>query len=950
LVRAVDRASVSQPKLIEEDRPIAAAEEFVHRFDRQQDRQRAARKSWGKRWTSIEMAPTAIAILRPMTVSVGRQLGRFEIRGQVGSGGMGDVYRAHDPQLGRDVAIKVLPSAFSTDPDRLRRFEREARAAASLNHPNIVAVHDVGVHDGVPFIVTELLEGETLRQQLNGRPLAPRKAIDYAVQIARGLAAGHDRNVIHRDIKPDNLFITGDGLVKILDFGLAKMTDPSSDGTVTLDGVALAPLLGTAVYMSPEQARGLRTDHRSDIFSFGVVLYEMLAGYAPFRRSTTPETLSAILHDEPPELARVVPVAPAIERVLRHCLEKAPEARFQNIRDLIFDLNALPDDAYQPAAARTILGRRAAQRIAFAALVFAGITAAAALGYFAGTSRTSAATVDIATHRVDRVTDLAGVEESPSISPDRKYVAFTSNVNGRRQIFLRLLAGGSPSPITHDAVDHRFPRWAPDGNSLVYFSPARPDQVQGEIWRIPTLGGSPRHIMDSIGDADVSHSGRLTCFTLNSEKTELVSASLDGTDVHVVAQSISEYHLHPRWSPDGRWIAFQKGDGLRYDIFVVPAAGGEPRRLTNERDIIRGLTWVPDSSAIVYSSSGGSTIPYLPPMTLWQVKLDGSRPRQISPAEAWYEQPDVHSSGLLSAAMMRMHFDLWRFPFGSAPAENVRRGVQITRQTGQVLTPTSSPDGNEIAYLSDSGGHSNLWVSSAGTPLLRQITFEDQPAVAVGVPVWSPDGRSIAFVSSKGRVGFDFGIWVINPDGTNQRNVANQGLGMAWSPDSRWIYYAQSSAGPLYKIPSSGGSPVTVRSGPVRNVIGLHDTTLYYMVERPLLDGRPELEILAATPEDGPSRSLARIPASRVPGWQIVNPALSPDGDWLAMPLTDGDTTNIWALSTATREWRQVTDFGDRATFIARRVSWSPDGRFILAAVGDGDADIVLLDEFITPH
>ena len=860
---------------------------------------------------------------------------------------MGDVYRAHDPQLGREVAIKALPSAFSNDPDRQRRFEREARATASLNHPNILAIHDVGVHEGIPFIVTELLEGETLRQQMNGRPLPPRKAIEYAIQIASGLAAGHDRGVVHRDIKPDNLFITKDGRVKILDFGLAKMIDSSGDATITLDGVPLAPVLGTAVYMSPEQARGLRTDHRSDIFSFGVVLYEMLTGYAPFRRGSTPETLNAILHDEPPELAGVVPVARSLERIVRHCLEKAPEARFQDIRDLIFDLNALPDEAYQSSATPRILGRRAARRIGFAALLLSGVVAAALVGYVAGNARVPTANLDTAAHRLHRVTDLAGIEESPSISPDRKYVAFTGNVNGQRQIFLRLLAGGSPSPITKDPVDHRSPRWAPDGNSLVYFLPARPDQVQGEIWRIPILGGSPRHVSDCIGDADVSHSGRLACFTLNAKKTQLVTASLDGTDMQVVAQSVSEYHLPPRWSPDGKWIAFQKGDGLRYDIFVLPAAGGEPRKLTNERNIIRGLAWLPDSAGVVYSSSGGSTIPYLPPMTLWEVHLNGGLPRQISPAEAWYEQPDIHPSGLLSAAMMRMHFDLWKFPFEGAPAENVRRATQITRQTGQVLTPTSSPDGNDIAFLSDSGGHSNLWVSSVGNPTLRQITFEDEPTVSVGVPVWSPDGRSIAFVSSKGRIGFDFGIWLINPDGTNQRNIAKQGLGVAWSPDSQWIYYAESSAGPLYKISSSGGLPIKVRSEPMRNVIGLHDTTLYYMVERPLLDGRPEFEILAATPEDGPSRSLAHISAARVPSWQIVNPSLSPDGEWLAMPLTDGDTTNIWALSTRTREWRQVTDFGDRSTFIARRVSWSADGRSIVAAVGEGDADIVVLDKLI---
>jgi serine/threonine protein kinase/WD40 repeat protein len=878
-------------------------------------------------------------------ISVGDRLGRFEILGPLGRGGMGDVFRARDPHLQREVAIKVLPTTFRRDPDRQRRFEREARAAASLNHPNIVAVHDVGVHEGIAFIVTELLEGETLRQRMNGRPLPPRKAVDYAIQIAGGLAAGHDRGVVHRDIKPDNLFVTKDGRIKILDFGVAKMIDPDSSGdvtqTITHDGVLVAPVVGTAAYMSPEHARGLRTDHRSDIFSAGAVLYEMLAGFAAFRRSTTAETLNAILHDEPPGLARATKIGPPLERIVRHCLEKSPEERFQNVRDLIFDLDTLPRPTWtaQPKRFRLRVSRRSG------VTAFVGLVLAAA-SYFAGQWIVPAP--DLAPmHSVLPLTDFPGIEESPSISPDRRSVAFTASVDGRRQIFVRLLARGSPVQITKDAMDHQLPRWSLDGNFLVYFSPASPGEAQGAIWTVPALGGSPRRVMTSIGGADISRNGRLACFRLEDEDVQLVTSSLDGTDVQVVARSVPEYHRYPRWSPDGKWIAFQRGDGLRYDIFVLSPLTGETRQLTHDRNIISGLTWLPDSTGIIYGSSRGSTIPYLPTLSLWEVRFDGRVPRQITPAEVWYEQPDVHATGLMSAARHRMHFDISRFPFGNDPAENVRQAVPVTRQTGQVLTPTAAPDGNEIAFLSDSGGHSNLWVKSIQSGDVRQITFEDDPTVTIGVPVWSPDGRSIAFVSSRGNTGFDFGVWLVNPDGTNERNVAQRGVGPAWSSDGRWLYYAATSAGALNKVSSSGGPPLKVRSEPTtRNVIGLHGGTLYYMVERPLIDGRPELEIRAATPEDGPARTIARIPASRVPSWQIVNPALSPDGEWLAMPLTDGFTTNIWALSTRKEPavWRQVTDFGDRATFIARRVSWSPDGRSILAAVGEGDADIVVLD------
>ena len=894
----------------------------------------------------IRLEDVSRSLRSASSLSVGDRLGRFEILGPLGAGAMGDVYRARDLQLQRDVAIKVLPPLFSRDPDRRRRFEREARAAAGLNEPNVIAVHDAGVHNGVAFIVTELLEGETLREHMNGHALPLRQAVDYAIQIATGLAAGHERGIVHRDIKPDNLFVTTDGRIKVLDFGLAKTIDADASGdataTITLDGDVVAPIVGTAAYMSPEQASGRRTDHRADIFSLGVVLYEMLAGFAPFRRSTVAETIGAILHDDPPPLSSMIPLDAALERIVRHCMEKAPEGRFQNARDLIFDLQSLPEST------RTELPRISRWRIpgkaGIVAVVLLTVLSAGALGYLAGRDDASGATPRATVPMIQRLTEMPGIEESPAISPDRKQVAFTAGVNGARQIFVRLLAGGSPVQITSDPADHESPRWAPDGNSLVYFSPGGPGQAPGAIWSIPGLGGSPRRVIDSTGGGDVSRNGRLSCFRLAGERVQLVTAALDGTDAQVIAQSAGGYHLHPRWSPDGEWIAFQRGDGVRYDIFVISRSGGEPRKLTDERDIIKGLAWLPDSSGIVYGSSRGSTIPYLPPLSLWEVPVDTRVRRQITPGDVWYEQPDVHESGLLSAARMQMRFEIWQFPFDALPEENVRRARQLTRQTGQVLTPTGAPDESEIAFLSDSGGHGNLWVMPTRGGRLRQITFETDPAVSIGVPVWSPDGGSIAFVSSKGRTGFDFGVWLVNPDGTNLRNVARQGLGMAWSSDGRWIYYSESSAGALYKIPSSGGAPVRVRSEPTRNVIGLHGATLYYMVERPLLDGRPEIEIRAATPEDGPSRALARVPASRVPAWQIVNPALSPDGEWLAMPLTDADTTNIWAISTRTGAWRQVTDFGNRATFIARRVSWSADGRSILAAVGEGDADIVLLN------
>jgi len=891
-----------------------------------------------------------------VALTPGTKLGPYEIVAPLGAGGMGEVYRARDTKLGRDVALKLLPSLFTANADRVARFQREARLLASLNHPHIGAIYGFEDAGDVPALVLELVEGETLEDRLRRGRLPLSEALTSGQQIADALDAAHRAGIIHRDLKPSNIKITPDGVVKVLDFGLAKDlgvekfgSDVSKSPTMTGGGTVVGVILGTAAYMSPEQARGQPVDKRTDIWAFGCVLFEMLTGSSAFRRQTATDTVVAVVGAEPEWKLLPADTPSSIRRLLARCLQKDPRRRLHDIADARIELEetmaAPPELAPVPTSRRW-------SRVVFPALLL-GIAAALVFLWLARDRfRRSAAEPSTADTRIIRLTDLPGLAESPAISPDGKSVAFTAGVGGKRQIFVQLIAGGAPLQITHDPVDHEFPRWSPDSSSILYFSPAVSGALQGSIWEIPALGGVPRRVVNSVGGADMSPTdGRLALFRLANEGIELVTAPTDGSSFDVVAKfPPATYYLYPRWSPDGRWIAFQRGDSIRFDIFVAPATGGEPRQLTRDNDMMSGFAWLPDSTGIVYSSSRGGTMPYLPTLSLWRVALRDGSVRQVTSGEMSYMSPDISKSGAILVSRMRLQTDIWKFPVDDRPSENVRRGVRVTRQTGEVLTPTSSPDDIEVAFLSDSGGHANLWVVNTKSGGLRQITYERDPAVAVGVPMWSPDGHTIAFVSSRGNPGLTFGVWLVDSDGINLHNLVNPGLGTAWSPDGRWLYYSTRGGAAttvLKKVRVDGGPAVTVTTEPLRNVIGLHGTTLYYTFERPLVDGAPEFDIRAATPESAPFRVLARIPASRVPIWQIVNPALSPDGKWMAQALTDGFTTNIWALSTTTGEWRQITDFGERATFIARRVSWSSDGRSILAAVAEGDSDIVLLEGLI---
>lgn len=892
-----------------------------------------------------------------MALASGTKLGPYEIVALLGAGGMGEVYRARDPRLGRDVAVKVLPASFCRDADRLRRFELEARAAGALNHPNILAVYDVGSHDGAPYLVTELLEGATLRDRIRDGALPARKVVDYGIQIARGLAAAHDKGIVHRDLKPDNLFVCRDGRVKILDFGLAKLTEAESrDITVTSPEpppqTGVGAVLGTSGYMSPEQVRGQKADRRSDIFSFGVVLYEMLSGQRAFKGATPADTCSAILKEEPPDLlasGRNIPVT--LDRVVRHCLEKNPEERFQEARDLAFHLESMSSAPDSSAAGLAPLpGKSSLRLLRWMVACLAIIIAAGGAWWYRGKIQSGRTAV-----RFLRLTDFAGLEESPAFSPDGKSVAFVSDATGSRQIWIRLLAGGPPLQLTHSAGDHLEPRWSQDSAAIIYYTPPAEGGAQGTLFEVSALGGAPRRLASAMSGADVSHDGtRLAFFRLNATNIELVVSDRDGSNQRVVMQAVISFsYRQPRWSPDDSSLAYAHSlENWADDIYVVPAAGGRPRRVTSDNTLMNGLAWAPDGSHLIYGSARGSTLLYLPTLHLWSTAVAGGEPLQLTFGEAGDESPDVDRSGRILASRMRMQFDIWKFPTGADPGENVRQAVRITHQTGQVQTPTLDPNDRELAYISDNGGHGNLWVLPLDGGEPRQITFEKDPDKVMGVPLWAPDGNLITFATGHRKANTrGIGYWTVHPDGSGLRFAVQFGAWAAWSGDSKWLYYSESSpllatgSFRLMKVPIEGGSAVVVRTDNARGPAPAPDgSALYYVVPLQNLNGSLDYELRVARPENGPSTLLGRISGERVPLWQGLHPVISKDGKSLVLPLNDSLGTNIWVASTADGKLRRITDFGQRRIFIARRVSWSSDGKSVYAAVGEGDADIVQMD------
>jgi eukaryotic-like serine/threonine-protein kinase len=648
-----------------------------------------------------------------MPLSPGSRLGPYEIVSPLGAGGMGEVYRAKDPRLGRDVAIKVLPASFSSDADRLRRFEQEARAAGLLNHPNITAVYDIGSHEGAPYVVTELLEGETLRAELAGERLSPRKAIDYAIQLAHGLAAAHEKGIVHRDLKPENLFVTKDGRVKILDFGLAKLThaeEGSSAGQTNLPtgvaGTEPGVVLGTMGYMAPEQVRGRPADARSDIFAFGAILFEMLSGKRAFQGDSAADTMSAILREDPPDLSVTNQnVSPGLERILRHCLEKNPEQRFQSARDLAFDVEALSGfsaPATQVAAMPRARSNRALTLAAFIVL----LAAAAGVSYFAG--RRAGTRVAKPSRTFQPLSHAQQAIFNARFAPDGKTIVYSAARRGNTPEIISVrpdFPGGKPlglSGVNLLSVSSR--------GELAVLTRVRyigHSFFEGTLARMPLEGGAPREVLAGVREADWSPDG----------SDLAIIRDVNGKDrlefpVGKVLAETGGYLSHPRFSRDGKRIAFFEHP-TKYDdrggVAVVDLAG-KKKVLSDGYWGEEGLAWSPDGREVLFSAGNAYNN-----FKVYAVTLDG-RLRIAAESAGGLTILDVASDGRWIAS----RDDFFRDMPVQAPGESTERDLSWLDLSAAV---SLSPDGKMLLFSEESGSvgvnYAVCLRGSDGSPVVR---------------------------------------------------------------------------------------------------------------------------------------------------------------------------------------------------------------------------------------
>lgn len=716
---------------------------------------------------AIEIAPELVADDQTTTL-VGETIGPYRIEAQLGKGGMGEVFLAQDSRLRRKVALKFLPAFFTSDERRLRRFEQEAHSTSALNHPNILTIYELGRFNERHFIATEFVNGETLRQRLLGGRMRIDEALKVADQIASALAASHEAGVVHRDIKPENIMVRRDGIVKVLDFGLAKLVTPPVDDpeakTRTLLKTEPGTVMGTAQYMSPEQARGLEMDSRTDIWSLGVVLYEMVCGKPPFAGPTTSDVLVAILDREPslPDSTESE-ITPEFWRIIKKALCKRREERYQTIQDLLFDLRQENEKDFlgkmrssKPAelSGSLIDARSGGQpfvkagtprrfRVLVISTLLIGITALA--GYKLWTKPAgpvSSSSPSIKPSEQHLISTFSGSHRAASFSPDGRMIAFIDAAHGTSpQVWIKDLSEGEPIQITSGETPADRPRWSPRNDQIVY---TRRSQGTDGIWSVPPAGGASHKVIEGGRNPNWSWDGAQLIF---ERGYDIWTAKADGGDQRKVEGVPPTDHLSadrmPAFSPDGALIAFfQKSKGPHGDYWVVPSEGGQARRMTFDDSFGGAPAWTPDGRFIVFPSQRAGSL------TLWKVPAVGGEPEPILVGTGEDTDPEVSRDGRrLIYTNTRNNFLLTLTDLATG------RQKELHQSRSDVVDPSFSPRGDKIVFfgLAEEGGLHLYVVNADGTGLNQLTRGKGEQNVH---PQWSADGSAVYFYQHRPTTSF----------------------------------------------------------------------------------------------------------------------------------------------------------------------------------------------------
>ncbi|MFP5261101.1 MAG: protein kinase domain-containing protein [Blastocatellia bacterium] len=953
-----------------------------------------------------------------MTIATGARLNYYEIVALLGVGGMGEVYKANDTRLGRPVALKILPARLVEDADRVRRFIQEAKSASALNHPHIITIYEIGQAEiareaggdlapagggeaggaRLHYIAMEFVDGCTLHTKIHRDRADLKKLLEYFAQVADGLAKAHAAGIVHRDLKPENVMVTEDGYSKILDFGLAKLVeadDPPGDGleeaaTAMMGQTRPGMVMGTVGYMSPEQAQGKPVDQRSDIFSFGCMLYEAATGRKPFAGDSIIDSLHKIVYTQAPPIREANPAAPAeLQRIVRKCLVKDPGERYQSVRDVAIDLRdlireydsqesitasfppAAPSGSFPqspqtgprsqvprtvtrahslttgpqaalsggPATSENLAARPKSIRAVavVAGLLVLTIVAVALYALIGRRQSKGMAAIPFQTTRINKLTST-GKSSGAVISPDGKYVAHFINEAGQPSIWVRQVATSSNVQIVPPAeASYTGLTFSRDGNYVYYVKAGKGSSLYA-LYQVPVLGGDAKQILEDVDSAiTFSPDGKQIAFTRGypgEGESALIVANANGSQERKLAvKKQPDMFARPVWSPDGKVIACSArilAGGFHMEVVEVQVEGGAEKTITPQKWLaIEGLDWLPDGSGMIMSALEEN--PTSGHRQIWQITYPAGAARRVTNDLNNYAGVSISSdSTAMVTVQSEVNSNLWVAPGGGAA-----RAKQITSGSNSYENALSwTPDGR-IVYVTDANGPPDIWIMDSDGKNQKQLTSD------AGVNIFStvsPDGRYIVFDSSRSGGFSTFYVWRMNIDGTNPKQLtygANEYF-PACSPDGKWVYYTplnDSGKPSLWRVPIDGGDPGRLTD---------------YVSARPVIS--PDGKLVACTYHDGQPTSptkIALVPSeggqpARVLDMQASLYQWSWDGKAIIYLDTKGGVSNLWSRPIDGGPPKQLTNFNSDRIFT---FDWSRDGKQLVCARGVQTTDVILIKD-----